>query len=179
MGHFTFGAPHGAIIQFAYTVADIEQGMAEYGRRLGVGPWFVLGPFTPAQGIYRGRPNPIRLTLAVAFTGTTMIELIQQHDDLPSVYREVVEKRGHGFHHWAIGSRDFDADVARYRDQGLEIAFSDTSPRGARVVYVDISAEMPGMLEIIEMTPGLEARYTTFQQASVDWDGRDPVRPGI
>jgi hypothetical protein len=100
-----------------------------------------------------------------------MIELIEQHDDQPSVYRETVEKRGHGFHHWAIGARDFDAAVARYNAMGYPVVFSDISPRGVRVNYVDTSADMPGMLEIIELTADVEAQYQRMYEASKSWDG--------
>jgi hypothetical protein len=179
MPDFRFGQPHGGIVQFAYTVADIEKGMADYTRLMGVGPWFVMGPFTTPRATYRGAPTQIELTLAIGFAGHMMVELIQQHDDKPSVYREYVERKGHGFHHWAIGSRDFDADVARYEAQGYEIAFSDVSPRGVRVVYMDIGRDVPGMLEIIELTDGLEERYTMMFEASRTWDGTTPVRRGV
>jgi len=177
--NFAFGQPVGGIVQFAYTVADIDQAMKDYGQRLGAGPWFVLGPFTAPEGRYRGAPSPINVTLAIGYSGHMQIELVQQNNDVPSVFREFIAKRGHGFHHWAIGSRSFEADIARYQAMGYEVAFSDRSPRGVRVVYMDTTAHLPGMVEIIELTEGLEARYAQMQAASVGWDGRDPVRRGL
>src|SRR5262245_57574140 len=135
MPDFAFGQPVGSIVQFAYTVADISTGMADFAARLRIGPWFLLGPFTASEGLYRGTPSPIRLSLAIGFAGHVMIELIEQHDDERSVYRELIAQRGHGFHHWAIGSRGFEADVARYEAMGYPVAFSDRSPRGVRVAY--------------------------------------------
>ena len=45
-------------------------------------------------------------------------------------------------------------------------------------VYVDATAELPGMIEIIEMNQGQEAMYARFRAAALAWDGTDPVREG-
>ena len=174
----SFGQPVGSIMQIAYIVEDIEQSMRDFQARLNVGPWFVWGPFTPPEGRYRGAPTDISLTLALGFAGHMSVELIQQHDDKPSVYREIVDRRGYGFHHWAVVSESFEADLLRWQAQGCEVAFSDRTPRGYRVAYVDTSRDMPGMLEIVERTPATDERYDIAWRASIDWDGRDPVRRG-
>lgn len=172
METYSFGQRDGSIIQAAYTVEDIQAGMRRFSAELGIGPWFLLGPFVPAKGFYRGEVTTMNISLAVAFAGQIMIELIAQHDDKPSVYRETLAKRGaHGFHHWAIGARDFDAAVARYKKQGYAEVFSDISPRGVRVVYVDTTADLPGMIEIIEMTADVEAQYQRMYEAARAWDG--------
>lgn len=169
---YSFGQREGGIIQVAYTVADIETGMHRYSEELGIGPWFLIGPFVPPKGVYRGQPTRMRVSLAVAFAGEVMVELIQQHDEEPSVYHETLRARGaHGFHHWAIGARDFDTTLAAYEAKGYPQVFSDLSPRGVRIVYVDTSRDLPGMLEIIEMTDGLEAQYKQMYDAARAWDG--------
>lgn len=172
MKRFSFGQRDKSIVQVAYTVDDIQKGMRQYTDLLGIGPWFLVGPFVPAKGVYRGEATKMSVSLAVAFAGEVMIELIEQHDDKPSVYRETLEARGaHGFHHWAIGARNFDETVADYKSRGYEEVFSDISPRGVRIVYVDTTADMPGMLEIIEMTDDAENQYDTMYRAAKDWDG--------
>jgi Glyoxalase/Bleomycin resistance protein/Dioxygenase superfamily len=176
MKFLSFGQPVGGIVQAAYTVENIDRAMSDFTQRLNVGPWFVTGPFTPSKGYYRGQPTDMSLTLAVAFAGHMMIELIEQHDDKPSVYQETIKTKGHGFHHWAICSKSFDQDVAGYERAGYPIAFSDLSPRGVRIVYMDTTRDLPGMLEIIETTDALEAIYQSYFDAAQGWDGKDPVR---
>ena len=172
MDKFSFGARQGSIIQCAYTVEDIDEAMRCFTDLLNIGPWFLIGPFVPAKGFYRGAVTRMNISLAVAFAGETMIELIEQHDQEPSVYQETLKARGaHGFHHWAIGARDFDTTVAAYKSRGYREAFSDLSPRGVRVVYLDISPDLPGMLEIIEMTADVEEQYRRMYQAAQEWDG--------
>ncbi|HWW48387.1 MAG TPA: VOC family protein [Xanthobacteraceae bacterium] len=170
------GQPFGGVIQIAYTVEDIEQSMKAFTDQFGLGPWFVSGPFVPSEGIYRGQPTDMTVTLAVAYSGHMMVELIQQHDDKPSVYQEFIRKKGHGFHHWAVGARDLKAAVQSYKNKGYEVAFSDRSPRGVQIVYMDTSRDLPGMIEIIEITDALEDIYQEMYEASLDWDGTDPVR---
>ncbi len=170
------GQPHGSIAQIAYIVPDIEAAMRSYVARLNVGPWFVAGPFVPQKGVYRGTPITPRLTLALAYSGTTMIELIQQHDDGPSVFAETVKKRGYGFHHFGLAVREFDAEVAAYLGKGYEIAFSATAPMGMRVAYMDTEKELPGMVELIEGNQAFEDFFTPIFRASIVWDGKDAVR---
>jgi Glyoxalase/Bleomycin resistance protein/Dioxygenase superfamily len=171
---FGFGRGAGEVIQYAYTVPDVTAAMGLYTSRFGVGPWFRRGPFTPPAARYRGAPCPMTITLARAFAGDSMIELIQQHDDSPSVFTE----RGYGFHHWAIGTRDIDAEINRFAAHGYPVAFEDQVPSGARIVYVDATADLPGMIELIEMNSEQEAMYVRFREAAADWDGADPVREG-
>jgi hypothetical protein len=173
MERFSFGPREQSIIQVAYTVDDIQEGMRRYSDLLHIGPWFLIGPFVPAKGVYRGMVTKMKLSLAVAFAGEVMVELIEQHDQEPSVYQETLKARGaHGFHHWAIGARDFDATAAQYKSKGYQEAFSDLSPRGVRIVYLDTSRDLPGMLEIIEMTADVEEQYRRMYQAAREWDGK-------
>lgn len=172
-----FGRRLGEVVQYAYTVADIDTSIDVYVERFGVGPWFKRGPFTPPAAKYLGETTGLTITLARAFAGNTMIELIQQHDDGPSVYRKVIEA-GHGFHHWAIGTHDADVEIERFGKAGYPVVFEDVVPSGARVVYVDATSELPGMIEILEMNEIQQQLYDGFYRASVDWDGTEPVRIG-
>ena len=102
--------------------------------------------------------------------GETNIELIQQHDEEPSVFRETLKARGaHGFHHWAIGARDFEKTVAHYRSRGYAEAFSDTAPMGfSRRLGFDTTRDLPGMREVIEIecSGGAGISRTMYQAAS-------------
>ena len=80
-----WGQPLESIVQFAYVVEDAEAAALRYVERLGVGPWFLRGPFQPPAGIYRGSPTHATFEIAHAFSGGMMIELIAQHDSSPSV----------------------------------------------------------------------------------------------
>ena len=170
-----WGQPDGGVTQFAYFVEDIETAAADFTARLGVGPWFVRGPFQPNARL-RGEPHQPVISLARGFCGQAMFELVQQHDDGPSVFREHGGPRRYGFHHWAIVTSRFDEDVARMEAAGYEEAFGDLLPSGARVVYMDATRDLPGMIELVECTPAQEEVYASIYRACVDWDGSDPMR---
>ena len=56
MALLNVGQPFGGIVQISYTVADIETAMVEHLENFKLGPWFVRGPFSPSQALYRGQP---------------------------------------------------------------------------------------------------------------------------
>jgi hypothetical protein len=178
MDTFSFGPRDNGIIQIAYTVADIEEGMRRYGELLRVGPWFLIGPFVPPKGRYRGAVTKAHFSLALAYSGQLMVELIQQHDNEPSVFQEALKARGaHGFHHWAVGARNFENTAAHYRSLGYQEAFSDTAPDplGCRVIYFDTGRDLPGMLEVIEINAATEEAFHNIYKAAQEWDGTSHI----
>ncbi len=67
------------------------------------------------------------------------------------MYREWIERRGYGFHHWGRATWQFDQDVERYRAAGHELVFLAGVPTGGRVAYMDTTADLPGYVELIEL----------------------------
>jgi hypothetical protein len=96
----------------------------------------------------RGEPTSAQFSLARAFAGHAMVELIEQHDDAPSVYNE----------------------------RGYDEAYTDLLPSGSRIVYVDSTRDLPGMIELIEYTEEQEPVYDAIHRAASAWDGREPIR---
>ncbi|HSG64214.1 MAG TPA: VOC family protein, partial [Gammaproteobacteria bacterium] len=156
-----FGQPVGGIFQIAYVVADIDAALAHWTQQLRVGPFFVFPGFTLERLEYRGRPSHLDITLACGYSGSLCIELIAQHDDAPSVYRDVATERGYGFHHCGVITDAFDEDLARLQESGAALAMSGVAPgNGARVVYLDTRGPLPGMTELIERNPAVDALFT-------------------
>jgi hypothetical protein len=176
MSLVSFGQPDDGIIQVSYVVPDIQAAMARWAQFLRVGPWFLIPEFTGVEPTYRGQPSKAKIALAMSFAGHMNVELIQTLDDEPSVYREVIQKRGYGFHHHGIATKDFDHEVERYRNEGYEVALHLKVPSGGRVAYLDTTKDLPGMTEIIELGADFEPTFNRFYRASIGWDGSDPVR---
>lgn len=170
-----FGQPPGALMQFAYTVPSIERAMPEWSRRLGIGPFAILEGSLLEDARYYGAPSDIDLRAALVFSGSMCIELIEQINDVPSVYRDAIEARGYGFHHWAVSTADFDSEVARREAEGLRVAFSGRVTVGGRFAYIDTNAALGGMIELIEMNEAVEAFFTRLRDAAATWDGRELV----
>ena len=78
----------GEIRQNGYVVRDLEAAIAQWLEVPRVGPFFVL-EHVKAEGFeYRGEPSPLEVSFAFANSGPLQIELIQQHGDAPSMYRD-------------------------------------------------------------------------------------------
>ena len=177
MAMLGFGQRTGQIVQTAYVVQDIHVAIDWWIRDARVGPWFLLDSFKDSQGRYRGQPSAADVSIAMAFAGHMQIELIQPRDDRPSVYRETIEQRGFGFHHVGIAFEDVEAAREDYIRRGYEVAFSTPVPSGGNVYYMAGGGPAPGFVELIPATPGMDDLFTRYWRASVDWDGRDPIRP--
>jgi len=172
-----FGQNTGQIIQMAYTAKDIRAAMKWWIEEARVGPWFLLDSFTGPTQLYRGKATGADVAIAMSFAGHMNIELIQPKDDRPSVYRDLIERRGYGFHHIGIGVEDVDAERAAYERRGYSVAFEAPVPSGGCVYYLDDGRNEPGFVELIPATSGMDEMFTRYWRASVDWRGENPIRP--
>jgi len=172
-----FGQQTGQIVQMAYVVKDIRASMDWWVRDCHVGPWFLLDSFTGADHRFRGGQSHADVAIAMAFAGHMQIELIQPKDDHPSVYKEIVDRRGHGFHHVGVAVEDAEVERAAYERRGYEVAFRASVPSGGAVYYMCNGRNEPGFVELIPATPGMDEMFTRYWRASVDWKGENPIRP--
>ncbi|MGZ8311009.1 MAG: VOC family protein [Allosphingosinicella sp.] len=177
MPEFAFGGPRNGIIQMAYTVADIHDATRRWIDDLQVGPWFLLDHFSGVDAVYRGAPGGADVSIAMAFAGHIQIELIQPNDRNPSVFREAIERKGYGFHHFGRATDDIGRDIATLEARGHVVAFRAGVPTGGEIAYMDRGHGQDGFLELISATPMMEEVFTRFWRASVDWDGAHPIRP--
>ncbi len=171
-----FGQPLGGIVQVAYVVEDLQKSITEFSEKFNIGPWFYSNGYTLKEASYRGKPTDMRMGLALSFSGNMCFEVIQPLDDKPSVYWDVIKKKGYGFHHLGMATTQYEVDVARYQKMGYVLAFEGLTPRGIRFAYFDTTGDLPGMLELIEYNDTQLKFLSLMQQASVNWDGKDPSR---
>jgi hypothetical protein len=172
-----FGQSLGQIIQMAYVVEDIHASINWWRHDAKTGPWFLLDHFWAPDQVFRGAASKADVAIAMGFAGHMCIELIQPLDRHPSVYREIIDRRGYGFHHMGIAVADVDAEISAYIGRGYSLAFKANVPTGGAVAYMDDGKNEPGFVELIPATAGMDATFTKFWQASVNWDGTNPVRP--
>ena len=161
------------LLQVAFVVPDLEAAMAGYVNAMRVGPWFVRERFTPPEARYRGRETGLVMSVAFAWRDELMLELVQQHDDSPSVFRDVVEKGGHGLHHFGMAAADYDAALAAHLAQGWRVVFS-ANPSG-RLAMLERDG-FPHLLELLEMEPKRVELFAAIRAAARDWNGAEPVR---
>jgi hypothetical protein len=168
------------VMQNSWVVSDIDAAMRNWVRTTGVGPFFVVKGITIDDQRYRGKPvaKPLEVTFALAQAGDIQIEFVCQHNDAPSAYRDTVPVGRSAFHHMAVYSHDYDEDLADYTHGGFEVAFSGAFA-GKRFCYVDTSASIGCMIEIIEASDAQAGFFKRIIDAANNWDGRDPYRPAF
>lgn len=165
----------GPIRQNAYVVHDLRTAIDGW-LRLGIGPWILLPSFTQHDSEYRGRPTAPVVSIAFANSGPLQIELIEQEDDSPSVYREFTEAGHEGFHHVAFWAEDFDAAMAGAAARGWPVVHHGTGGGVARFAYLDGGGCTSTVIEVMELTAVSSSMMTHVRQAAEHWDGSDPVR---
>lgn len=174
-----FGQRIGGVVQTAFVVADIHAAITQFQRDFGAGPFFLLDHFLGEGQVYRGQTSAADVAIAMGFAGHMQIELIQPLDAEPSVYRETIEARGYGFHHFGVAFEDVDAALPSYLERGHTLAFRAPVPTGGSVAYLESTdPASPGFIELIPATEGMNTLFTAQFEAAQTWDGHTaPVRP--
>ena len=168
--------PSRCVAQNAYVVPDLDAALRHWVERRAVGPFFVFERMVFADHRYRGTPSQPTLSVALAYSGAMQVELIAQHDEQPSVYREFLAAGGRGLHHVGFGAGDIEAESAAYQAGGYVRALDGRLAGGTRVVYFDTVAELGHFTELWEETAELTPLFQMIEDAARDWDGRDPIR---
>ena len=166
----------GAIIQNGYVVHDIEAAMWHWIEVLGVGPWFYIEHLPVTDFQYRGEPSPVDISLALANSGPLQVELIQQRNDAPSLYRDFLNAGHEGLQHIGYGTKNFQADLARILSAGYTIGQSGHVSGRGPFVYLLTEAHPGTVVELMDMSGARERIFARIAEAARNWDGTDPIR---
>ncbi len=168
--------PKGTILELCQVVGDMDKALDHWTRVIGAGPFFVFDvPVLPGQK-YRGQPTEVAMRVGFGFSGGLLIELLQQTNDTKSVFSEILEKNGDGYHH-IMPRIDFDEGSAKLTAEGYEVAFSGQMPSGERFCLFDTRSGNGGFIELMEISPAMEGAMQLMHKAHVQWDGTTkPIR---
>jgi catechol 2,3-dioxygenase-like lactoylglutathione lyase family enzyme len=167
----------GAVRQNGYVVRDIEAALRHWTEVLRVGPFYCFERVAVEDFRYRGEPSPIEVSIALANSGELQIELIQQRNDAPSMYRDFVASGREGLQHIAYWTETMDADLERAAEAGWRIGQSgQIGGADGRFVYFDTEAHPGTVVELSEVSGPKGRFFGHLAQLARDWDGSDPVR---
>jgi hypothetical protein len=166
----------GDVRQNGYVVPDIAEAMDHWSRVLGVGPFFYFERVPIEQFRYRGEPSPLQVSIALSNSGPLQIELIEQRNDAPSMYRDFLarEPRG-GLQHIAYWTHSFDTDMERYLAIDFRVAQSGQIGADGRFVYLDSEAHPGTVIEVSEISGAKGRFFERIAEQAAQWDGREPV----
>lgn len=170
----------GTVRQVGYVVKDIRKAMSLWSGTLGVGPWFFKEKVGTTEFRYYGRPAERlpELSIALANSGDVQIELIQQNDDVPSLYLDSLRKNGEIAQHIAYWTLDrFDEWCAHLAAKGYVEGHAGRMGEGRGRFAYYLHPDLPSaMIELSESTGGKAEYFEKVRQASIGWDGADPIR---
>jgi len=159
-------------VQIAYHVADIDEAMPRFARMMGIGPFLVRRHIGLDPVSYRGQPSSLDISAAHAQAGPVQIELVMQHCDNPSGFRDMYSANEEGLHHVALFPHDYDAMNAHYRALGHKVATELMTPEKRGAAYVDTVAALGHMIEVYRVNETLYDFYRAVADAAQDWDGK-------
>ncbi len=160
--------------QEAYLVNDLDQAIRGWSDLYGAGPFRTVMHHKTDRFHYRGTDQEADVSYAFGYLGDMQIQFIQQHDDTPSIYRDMFAAGEEGFHHVAILVHDFEAEYRRLVDKGFTDAcrlFAD----GVDAAYFDTRSVNGCFTEIHGDPPRNLGRWAQMRRAHELWRPGDDV----
>jgi len=133
------------VTQIAFVVKDMEAAKQKFAEFLGVEPPNHFATNKSVDNIIDGEPAPdVSALLAFFNVGPNLaIELIQPNG-VKSVWQEVLDQQGEGFHHIAFNIIGMDEKV-----QACENAGWRCLQRGKGYAYMDTRADLKCIVELL------------------------------
>jgi hypothetical protein len=81
--------------------------MRHWTEVLGVGPFYYIERVKRDWFRYRSEPSDAEVSIALANSGDLQIELIQQRNDAPSMYRDFLNSGREGLQHMSYWTTNY------------------------------------------------------------------------
>ncbi|GAK44891.1 conserved protein [Tepidicaulis marinus] len=167
----------GPIRQNGYVVRDIRAAMDHWVHVMGVGPWFYVDRVKTDYFHYKGQDAAVEMSIALANAGDLQIELIQQRNDAPSMYKDFLDAGHEGLQHVAFWSTSYQALYEDCLARGLKVGHEGQigGPQG-RFCYFENAGHPGAVIEISDISGAKGAFFEHIRKAALDWDGTDAIR---
>jgi len=166
----------GQVAQNGYVVRDIRASMDKW-LELGVGPWFYFGKVEMDYFRHRGVDQDLEMSVAIANSGDLQIELIQQRNDVPSMYREFLDAGHEGMQHMSYWTEDFQGLYDSATSLGFKVGHEGCiGGEQGRFAYFDTEWEPGTVIEISDVSGVKGVFFQHVREVAADWDGSEPIR---
>lgn len=163
----------GPVMQIAFVPSDFDAAIEYWTQMMGVGPFFLIENIALEEMRYLGEPSDCVFTIALAYWGDMQIELIRQENDAPSIYRGC---EGGALHHTCVLTDDIETARGIADAAGATILVEAKVGEDGAVLYVDTGGGPGTIVEILQPASCSDALFAMIKDASLGWDGSDPVR---
>ena len=167
----------GPVRQNGYVVRDIRAAMDHWVNVMGVGPWFYIERVKTDYFRHRGHDSNAEMSIALANSGDLQIELIQQRNDAPSMYKEFLDAGHEGLQHVAFWTTSYQALYDRALSLGYKVGHEgQIGGEQGRFAYFDSNAHPGSVIEISDISGNKGRFFDHIRRAAANWDGADPIR---
>lgn len=172
-------AGFGPIMQLSYCPADYDAALAHW-IALGAGPFYERPHVQLENVLYRGAPSAIDFSIALGYFGAMQIEIVRQHNDAPSMFRDWRAAGREGVQHLCVLVDDIPSVRAQVeRANGIIVQEARLPNAAGEVIYADFGAGPGTILEFLHIGAAGRAGFAAMHAAHVAWDGSAPIRgPG-
>jgi len=154
-------------------VEDLETAAQKWVDATGIGPWTILPKVPLDHFTHNGQDTEVEIGMAVAYSGDMQIELIQQHNDAPSMYRELLDTYGEGVQHVCFYPEDYDAAIGAAIETGMTVG-QEGSLWGIRFAY--LRGDNGRVLELADLPEKVRAGRQVGIDEAASWDGTNAIR---
>jgi len=166
----------GTVMQIAFVPKDFDATVRHWTETMGVGPFFLLEHVGLLNTKHQGVPSEIDFSIAIAYWGDIQVELVQQHNNAPSIYKTWLDEGREGLHHVCILVDDLAKARAVCAAAGATVAQEADVPGGGAVIYVDTGGGPGSILEILQPPQSSLDGFAYIREQCRQWDGTDPLR---
>lgn len=166
------------LFQSAYFVDSLDAAIPRWATTLDAGPFFVTSHHRADWFRYKGEPVEADVSYAFGYAGDVQIQLIEQHDDTPSIYRDMFGPGEYGHHHVAMLVHDYEAERDRLVAQGHELA-CELRANDVQACYFDTRPTIGTYTELHTDPDRIITTFARWKQAHLEWDRVDPFREHV
>jgi catechol 2,3-dioxygenase-like lactoylglutathione lyase family enzyme len=165
----------GEVMQLAFVPKDFQGALDFWTKTMGVGPFYLNEKIVVDDLRYRGRPSDIDFRVAIGYWGDIQVEIIEQRNDAPSIYKDWRDAGHEGLQHVCVVVDDMAKAREICRKAGAEVVQEGKLP-GGEFIYVDTGGGPGTMVEVIQLPQAGLDRFAWMREQARTWDGSDPVR---
>jgi catechol 2,3-dioxygenase-like lactoylglutathione lyase family enzyme len=157
--------------QIAFVVEDLDSAQQTFRDLYGVDSWSVWEDLAAGQArkTYRGEPEEFQFSCAYGFAGDVLIELCR-HDSGRSLYKDWLDTRGPGLHHFAFrleNEAEFEASIEIFGKNGAQFAQGGEIPDIGRWGYFDTVDQIGVYTEVYWSAPSVGEIFERMKRGEI------------
>ena len=161
----------GPVVQQGCVVPNIDQAMRHWLAR-GIGPFYIEKHISPSCEI-NGEKAEVDISAAFAYSGYQQIEVIVQHNDAPTIYKQYLDKHPEGgLQHLAVWCDNIEEKLAQIGgDWVVQQRYGDSH------AYLDNKKASGTMIQLMAHSEAIDTMFGFIKDGSDAWDGvTNPIR---